>query len=355
MSQWARTALKIDRIVWLEVASYDAALSLYKGGEIDYIGSVTSLPEKYIPMLRSYRDFSEAPWQSSYWYEFNTEKPPLDDARVRVALNLAVDKAQIIARVTNGQQTPASHFVPDFTGSGYDAAVKEARAAGGDPFASPKWLFNPERARRLLGEAGYPVEQKDGRWRAKGFPGVEILYNGAAGATSGHPAIALAIQSMWQDQLGISATLRNEEWKVLLKNMRDGNYQIARLGWAADYNHPHTYLETFLSTSPNNWTRWRDPGFDALIGKAAAEGDAIASVKLYRQAELRALEQMPRLPLYFYTKASLAKPYLRGFYPNAMNRHPVHFMWHDAEWRQHPNNDPAFAPHELAAPGKIAP
>jgi oligopeptide transport system substrate-binding protein len=348
---WGAADIKTDRIVWLEVASYDAALALYKGGEIDYIGSVTSLPEKYVPMLRNFRDFSEAPWQSSYWYEFNVSKAPLDDVRVRKALNLAVDKRQIIDKVTRMQQIPATHFVPDYTGSGYSAAAEAARAAGDDPFSSADWRFDPERARALLREAGYTLEQRDGRWYAKGFPGLELLYNGAVGATSGHPAIAVAVQSMWRDNLGVSATLRNEEWKIMLKNMRDGNYQVARLGWSADYNHPHTYLETFLSTSPNNWTRWKDAEYDALVEKAAATADPAASMKLYRQAELRAVEGMPRLPIYFYTKASMAKPYLRGFYPNALNRHAAHFMWIDPDWRSGPGAEPVV--HELPPPGRI--
>jgi oligopeptide transport system substrate-binding protein len=350
---WAKDELKVDRVVWFEVASYDAALALYKGGELDYIGSQTSLPEKYIPMLRGYRDFSEAPWQTAYWYEFNVTKPPVDDVRVRKALNLALDKRQIIDKVTRGQQQPASHFVPDFTGSGYDERVAADRASGSDPFARPEWQFDPERARKLLGEAGYKVEQRDGRWHAQGFPSLELLYNGAVGATSGHPAIAVAMQAMWREHLGISATMRNEEWKVMLKNMRDGHFQLARLGWSADYNHPHTYLETFESESPNNWTRWKSPELDALVDKAAATGDLVESIKLYRQAEMVALEGMPRIPIYFYTKASMAKPYLKGVYPNGMNRHPVRWMWIDPDWRNSPSNEPAFPPLELPPPGRI--
>lgn len=139
----------------------------------------------------------------------------------------------------------------------------------------------------------------------------------------------------------------------MLKNMRDGHFQIARLGWSADYNHPNTYLETFASSSPNNWTRWKSPEFDALLARAAATAEPARSLALYREAEELAVEAMPRLPLYFYTKATLAKPYLRGFYPNPMNRHPVRWLWIEPEWRTRPGNEPAFEPLELGAPGRL--
>lgn len=349
---WAADKLKLDRVVWLEVGSHEAALALYKGGELDYLGSVSAVPETYVPLLRTQRDFSETPWQSSYWYELNVEKPPLDDVRVRRALNMAIDKRRLIDSVTHGKQTPATHFVPDYTGSGYDEAAKAAKKAS-DPFDAGRWQFDPQAARGLLREAGYDVQLRGERWVTAGFPALEILYNGAAGATSGHPAIAVAIQSLWREHLGISATLRNEEWKVMLKNMRDGHFQIARLGWSADYNHPHTYLETFAQTSPNNWTRWKSPEFDALLARATATSDSAESIDLYRQAESVALEAMPRLPLYFYSKATLAKPYLRGFHPNPMNRHPVRWMWIDSEWRSRSTAELAYEPLMLAKPGRL--
>src|SRR5204863_2475555 len=118
------------------------------------------------------------------------------------------------------------------------------------------------------------------------FPGIEILYN----TLEGHKQIAVAIQDMWKRQLGVSATMRNEEWKVMLKNVRDGNFQVVRFGWVADYNHAHTFLDTFLSFSPNNRTGWKDTDFDALLKKAAATAEPKESIRLYRLAEKRVVD-----------------------------------------------------------------
>src|SRR5690606_18019069 len=116
-------------------------------------------------------------WIGTYWYELNTAKPPVDDVRVRQALNLAIDKQQLIDRVTRAGQIPATHYVPDFVGSGYADQVEREKTAGGERFAGPGHDFDPERARGLLREAGYEVVTEGDGFRVPKFPDLEILYN----------------------------------------------------------------------------------------------------------------------------------------------------------------------------------
>jgi oligopeptide transport system substrate-binding protein len=342
--------LRTHRIVWLEVPDYNATMNLYETGEIDYIGSNLSLPTAHMDRLSKYEDFDRSVWLATYWYEFNVDEKPVDDVRVRRALNLSVDKQLLIDKVTRGGQQPATHIIPDATGAGYAKLARtEGDPMGKDLFSGKGWDFDPDLARELLTEAGYPVKPEGDGFKAEGFPPLEILYN----TSEGHRAIAVAIQDMWKRHLGISVQLRNEEWKVMLKNLRDGHFQIARFGWVADYNHPHTYLDTFLSYSNNNWTHWGDPRFDHLVEKAASTADPLESMRIYRQAEKRAMEAMPRMPLYFYTKSTLIKPYVKGYYPNAANRHKVQWMWIDPDWRSDRDNRPAYPPEELPSPGTI--
>jgi oligopeptide transport system substrate-binding protein len=341
-----RDKLKIRRVVWLPVSDYFANLNLYKAGEIDWIGENVTLPTAFIPLLKSYGDYSVVNWISTYWYELNTEKPPLDDPKVRVALDLALDKQLIIDSVARGDQAPARHFVPPYTGAGYSAAHDADVAAGRDPFSGPGHDFDPARARQLLGEAGYPVEAIGGGYQAKGFPALEVLYN----TSEGHAKIAVAIQGMWREHLGVGVQLRNEEWAVFLKNVRDGNFQVARGGWSGDYNHPHTWLDTFLSFSSNNWTRWKSPAYDALVDQAARTGDPAESIRLYREAEKLAVDSRARLPIYFYTKLNLIKPYMKGYWPNVDNKHAIQWMWIDRDWRDHPENSTAYPVAELPPP-----
>jgi ABC-type oligopeptide transport system substrate-binding subunit len=255
--------------------------------------------------------------------------------------------------VTRAGQIPATHYVPDFTGRGYSEQVAEDRAAGADPFAAPDVLYNPERARALLGEAGYPVEREGDGYRASGFPPLEILYN----TSEGHRNIAVAVQSMWRQNLGVSVTLRNEEWKVMLKSVRDGQFQVARGGMTGNYDHPHTWLDMFLSYSPQNWTGWADTEYDALIKAALVAPDAPdrkESIRLYRKAEERAVAGMSRLPLYFFTKSTLVKPWVKGFYGTSRNARLIKWLWLDPAWRDNPGNEPALAPLELPEPGRLS-
>ncbi|CAN93606.1 MULTISPECIES: ABC transporter substrate-binding protein [Sorangium] len=346
---WNRDKLKIHRVVWLEVELYNATMNIYKAGDLDYLGDNTSLPAEHMDWLSTKRDFQRYPYLSIYWFEFNTKKPPVDDARVRWALNLAVDKRQIVEKVTRAGQTPATHYVPDYTGSGYDEAVAEDRKLGVDPFSSPEVAFNPERARAMLAEAGYEVVQEGDGYRAKNFPALELLYN----TSEGHKQIAVAVQDMWKRHLGVSVTLRNEEWKVMLKNVRDGHYQVVRFGWIGEYNHPATWLGTLLSYSPQNRTGWADQEFDDLMRAAAATADPKESIRAFRKAEKRALDRMPKLPLYFYTKSTLVKPWVKGFKGNSRGVQLVKWLWNDPSWRDNPSNETAFPELEFPAPGRL--
>jgi oligopeptide transport system substrate-binding protein len=353
---WNRDKLKVHQIVWLEVDDSRTTMNLYKAGEIDYIGDNLSLPSEYQPLLRTKRDYVNTDYLAIYWYEFNARKPPLNDARVRRALNMAVDKEQLVAKVTRGGQQPATHYVPDFTGLGYADAVAADKAAGTDPFAGPEFVFNPERARALLKEAGYEVMKDGDGYRANGCPPLEILTNHG----EGQQQIAVAIQDMWKRNLGVTVTLRTEEFKVMLKNHQEGQFQVMRLGWQAEYNHPHTFLDLFRSSSPNNRTGWGEAAFDAALQRAASTPEPRESIRRYREAEAIAVRAMPRMPLYFYTRSKLIKPWVRGFAPSVRGVNLAQFFWIDP---LRPESDPdpasqsqlAFEPLEFPPPGVISP
>jgi oligopeptide transport system substrate-binding protein len=342
--------IKIDRIVWLEVEDAHATMNLYKTGEIDYLGENMLPPAEYLQRLSLKKDFRRNDFLAVQWYELNTRKPPLDDARVRRALNLAIDKQTLVDRVQRGGEMAATHYVPDFTGLGYSAQVKAERLAGIDPFSSPSLEFDPEKARALLREAGYPVEREGESYRVSGFPPLEVVYNN----NEGHQKAAVAIQDMWKRNLGVSILLRSEEWKVMLNRYREGQFQVIRLGWTADYDHPQTFLEQFLSENPQNQSGWGDPRFDAAMKQAAATAETEESIRLYRKAESIALEAMPRLPLFFETRSTLVKPWVKGFWGSSLNPHLVQYLWIDPDWQRGLPNEPAYLPAELPLPGRIA-
>ncbi len=345
---WDRGKLAITRIVWLEVQDYHASMNLYKAGELDYLGDNVPVPAEYQALLTGKKDYQRSDYLAVYWYELNTRRPPLDDVRVRRALDLAIDKQLLVDRI--GQRA-ATHYVPDFTGSGYAEEVAAERAAGADPFADRR--FDPSMARALLAEAGHaPVREGDG-WRATGLPPIEIVYN----TGEGNRQAAVAVQAMWRENLGVSVTLHNQEWKVMLKTYRDGDFQVMRFGQTAAYDHPHTFLELFSPGNPQNLTGWHDEAFDRTLAKASATADPRESIRLYRAAEAIAVAGMPRIPLWFYTRASLVKPWVRGFHGSKHNMHAIQFLRIDPEWQAHADvpDTPAYLPPELPPPGPYLP
>lgn len=331
--------LKIHDIVWMSVESNVSTLNLYKAGELDYVGDNTALPLPYRPLLATKKDYQRTNYLGTYWYEFNTKVPPLDNVKVRRALNLAVDKVLITEKVTRGGETAATHVVPPFTGRGYSKLADQLTAQNDDIFASPAYAYNPELARTLLTEAGYKVVKDGDGYRAEGMPPVELLYN----TSEGHKAIAVAIQDAWKKNLGVSVQLRNEEWHVMLKNVRDKNFQVVRFGWIADYDHPQTWMDTFMAKSPNNRTGWSSAPFEALIEKARKTSDPEASMKLYREAEKILADEVPKMPIYFYSKTTLMKPYVKGFTFNRRNEHMIQWLWIDDNWANDSKSEPALS------------
>lgn len=340
---WARDSLRVRRVVWVQADSSQAGMNLYRTSEVDLL-TIPPSPQHH-PLVRPLKDYRLYPGLVSYWLDVNTRARPVDDARVRRALDLAIDKAALAERI--GDVLPATHYAPDNTGGGYAEQAAEDRAAGRDPFAGG----DPERARALLREAGYEIVEEAGGRRAEGFPPLTLIY------TTGHDVprlVAVALQGMWRRHLGVAISLQEQEPRVLWgSSLPKGDFQLAATGWTADYNHPHTFLENFVSTSPQNMTGWADPAFDDLLSRAGRAPDPRESIRLYRRAEARAVAGMSRIPLVFPMGAMLVKPWVKGFRGNGQSQVLVRWLWIDPAWRDRTDDAPAAAALELPPPGRI--
>jgi len=233
------------------------------------------------------------PYLGNYFYRLNTTLPHLTDKRVRQALAMAIDSKQITEQVTKGGEVPAYTFTPPDT-LGYSA--------------KPAFEFNPDKAKQLLADAGYP--------NGEGFPVTELLYN----TSEGHRKIAVAIQQMWNQYLGVNIVLNNQDWKVYLDSVNNGDYSIARAGWIGDYVDPNTFLDMWVKDGGNNRTGWSNPRYDELILKLAPQtADRKLRYQLMAEAEAILLEDMPIVPIYIYNSKSLVHPSLKGLQPNILN------------------------------------
>jgi len=270
-------------------------LNMYLTGKADWITDVPTSVAKQL-MEKFPKEFEPTPMLGTYFYRFNTTKPPMNDERIRRALTLAVDRKAIVETVARMGQVPARSLVPPGL-KGYQPAECEPEDIA--------------KAKQLLAEAGYP----DGR----GFPAFDILYN----TQEAHKNIAEMIQDGWKRKLGIDVGLRNQEWGVFLDTVRLKDYQAARGSWIGDYADPNTFLEMFMSDNENNQTGWKNDEYDKLMNAATSELDSAKRATLLRDAETILMRELPVLPIYYYVSRDMVRPYVRGFHKNVRDEHPL--------------------------------
>jgi oligopeptide transport system substrate-binding protein len=235
-----------------------------------------------------------------YFYSLNVAVPPLDDVRVRRALALAIDREALVAKVLKGGQGAAEHFTPPGLG-GY---VPPARLR-----------YDPAAGRQLLAEAGFPG--------GRGFPPVELLID----ARDLHRVVAEAVQQMWQANLGVTITLRNEETQVLNASKRRMGFQLVRGSWnATTYQDPIYFLGAWKTEALYNESKWSDPGFDAAIERSWTN-DAAVRQAAFAAAEEIFLEQMPAIPLFFSTQVILVHPSVKGWKPLPFADRRLRYLW----------------------------
>lgn len=292
-----KDAVKLDGIIFYISEDQNTEWQMYQNGEIDLN---YNLPTDVLGQLiaENNAELKTEAELSTYFYRFNTTTKPFNNAKVRKALTMAVDRQLLIDEVTQGGQFPAYAMVPE----GVADATGDFRVNGGDYFTE-----DVEEAKKLLSE-GLAEEGMDSL-------SFTILYN----TSEGHKKIAEAIQQMWNENLGVNVTLENTEFQVKLEREHTLDYEVSRAGWIGDYVDPNTFLDMFTSWSSQNDTGWTTAEYDKLITDAAAEFDVAKRMEYLHDAEDMLMEAMPILPLYYYTKSWTTKPYLTGVI-KAVNR-----------------------------------
>ena len=220
-----------DTITFKLMDDSNAMLSGFKSGELDYIQNV---PQAELPSLIASGDMKIVDYLGTYYVCFQTQKAPFDNPKVREAFTLAVDRNYIVEKVTQAGQVEAGAYVPSGISDAEEGS--DFRKVGGDYYDPTKDAYEA----KLLAEAGYP--------NGEGFPVVEYLYN----TDDAHKAVAEALQNMWEQELGVTVTLNNQEWNAFLQTRKDGDFSIARNGWISDYNDPVSFLDMWVTGGGNN-------------------------------------------------------------------------------------------------------
>ena len=293
---WNAEAIKLDKLEFELIEDSNAAYSAYTSGEVDMIKDV---PTEEIPSLQGNDDFHVDPIIGTYYISLNLQKEYFQDARVRKALSLAIDRNYVANTLMQGTYSPASAIV----GPGWldtDGSSFAENANGGTPYIdNDNFDANLEEAKKLLEEAGYP--------NGEGFPQIEYTTNDAGY----HKVVAEYLQQAWA-AIGIDLKVNIVEWASFTPMRRNGEFDVARNGWVGDYTDPSNILELFCTTNGNNDGKYTNADFDAAIEDSRATTDAATRSADLHKAEDTLMNDAGCIPIAYYNDFWLQSSKITG-------------------------------------------
>ncbi len=297
---WDNAGTAIDAVNYHVLVQASTELNRYRAGELHITSNVP--PESFAQVREEYADeLHVAPYLGVYYYGFNLTKPPFkDNPALREALSMALDRELLVERIVGRGEQAAYSWVPPGVNN-----YEPTRLA----FATLSKDQREQLARARYKEAGYGPDNP---------LSVELRYN----TSDMHRRIAVAVQSMWKEVLGVETTLVNEEFQVLLTNMREAEVtQVFRSSWMGDYNDAHTFLSILQSDNPANMPRYASADYDELMQRAAAQIDPTHRRLFLEEAERVMLADHPAIPIYFWVSKHLVRPEVQGWGDNVLDYH----------------------------------
>jgi len=290
---WDADAVSLNAIHFFPIQDRQTSDRMFNAGQLHLTDGVPfNVRDRYRqeqnPALR------EDPFFSTGYLGLNTEREGLADVRLRRALAMALNMQLIIDRVTkNGR--PAEGFVP--------------LGIEGYPYQDYR-NYDPEAARALLAEAGYP--------NGEGLPELAFIITNADTSR----AFAETVQAMWREELGVNLRIENKEWQVLISEMDAGNFDLFLLAWVGDYLDPMTFLKVMRTGDGNNRTGFADPVFDGLLNQAGQTADRAERMQLMATAEGRLMEAMPIIPVTWSNFMFLKSEHVEGYPVKVLHDQP---------------------------------
>jgi oligopeptide transport system substrate-binding protein len=296
---WDLSHVRTPKITYVFTSDEGAALREFLAGQLDITDSV---PLSALSWISRQKPAELHIWSflGTAYYAVNLRDPRIHmNLKLREAMAMAIDRKMLVSRVLRFGQTPAYSFVPPGTWN-YTQ----------QPWS---WQILPDKerialARKLYREAGYSPDHP---------LHLRLLIN----TNSTIKETAIAIASMWKSVLGIRTEIDEQEYRVFLQSRHDPTqWDVARLGWTADYDDASDFLDIFRTNSPNNDSGYSSSAFTALMNLAGRTADSAARRQTLEAAERVMLSDYPVIPIYFYASDRLVKPYIGGFHPTRMNR-----------------------------------
>lgn len=288
---WDAATVKLNGIRFIPIENYYSETRAYLAGQLH---TTYQVPPDLVDKLKSERpgELRQEPYIGSQFIRLNVTRPGLDNPKVRMALSLAIDRQSLCTTILKGFQ-PANTLTPTM----------------GDYKPEPVVGFEPERARQLLAEAGFP--------EGRGFPRLTLLIR-----SSGARTTAEAIQAMWKQNLGILIDIQAKDFGSYISAQQSLNFDIATAGWIGDYLDPSTFLLMWTKGNGNNNTGWSSATFEQLLNEAAHQPDPSERLNKFKQAERLLMNEQPIIPMAWQARNYLQRPELKGWSPLLLDNHP---------------------------------
>lgn len=281
--------VKLSSIEFYFIPDPQAQVAAFKTGEID----MAFVPPTDVSVTYENKaEIKDVPYLANNIYLFSSRNPVFQDIRVREAITIAINRAQI-AEILGGANRPLYGLVPP--GITNPATGMDFREEGGDIIVE-----DVARAQALLADAGYPG--------GEGFPEVGWLYNNIPM----HNDVAQAVHAMLKDNLGIEIKLQSLDSATFSSERRAGNFDITRLGTSADYVDPTTWLNLYISNTAyiQRVSGYLTPEFDAMMEESDHLLDPAVRFTKLHEAEEEMLSEFWWIPISVYSKQMLQKEYV---------------------------------------------
>jgi oligopeptide transport system substrate-binding protein len=291
---WDHSHVLLDSLRFYPIDNNQTELSLFQGAQLDWIHKLA--PTRII-LWNKKPEFVSSAKYGIEMYRLNTTHPALKNQKIRLALSLAIDREKIVRFVTKGGEQALWSYFPE----------------GIDWYPQHKWLeYNPKKAKQLLLESGLNPQQ---------IGNIEIVYN----QSGNNKVIAEVISQMWKTELGLQVSLRNVEWKVMLDQVDQLNYTVARSSWIGDYMDPTTFSDIFESTSPNNRTGYKSPTYDSLVKLVRSKTPN--RIQILEKLDSLLSTDAPIMPLFSYRNIELRKQRIQGIHEHPLGLYNYKYIW----------------------------
>lgn len=290
---WDNANTVLEKIVFEIIPNENQAYTRFLAGELDH----TSVPTGQYPRIKKqYPDLIiDQPRLCTYYANFNLRTEggnagpeAFQDARVRKALSLSVDRQILVEKVLQGGEVPAFSFTHEKT-AGFEVPYF--------PYMDWSQTKRDNEARKLLLEAGYGPDNP---------LKFEYVYN----TSEGHKKIAVFLQQQWKQKLGVEMSINNMEWKTLLEVRSNGDFEMSRNAWCGDYNEASTFVDLYHTNSTQNDSKYSNTQVDNLLELSKTYDDP---QPLYTTIEGFVADDAGMIPIYYYNSTLLHDPKFKGW------------------------------------------